>query len=656
MNPSAPARYRPDIDGLRAVAVLSVIAFHVDARLVPGGFAGVDIFFVISGFLITGIVVDDVRSGAFSFRAFYARRMRRLGPALAVVVLATLGAGILLLLPEDLMALARSALAAMAFVANIFFEQTVAASYFAPATNTIPLLHLWSLGVEEQFYLAWPVALVIAARWLSPRQLLAMALLVAAGSLLLSQHEVGSDPMRGYYGLPSRVFELLAGAAVAFAVRAAASPPRRAVREALALVGAGAVAFSLAFVGEDGFPGLAALPVTVGTALVLVAGAGGATFVGRVLSLRLLVGIGLISYSLYLWHWPILAFLRYLFPVLSPAMAIGAVVATFVLSIASYRLVERPARRAGWSFARVAAAFALIPAAGVAAVSFWLVGTDGYGPYGAAYREALAETRRISAPAYAYPYVCQDKVWKTADLDRPACVINPSAENGAKPRTLLWGDSHAAHYIGVVGAIAERAGFALRDIVYSSCPPLLAPTKNFGEAPYVEACARAQRFMETGIDRFRTVILAAAWQSYAPRPGFAEEVRATVTELRRRGHPVILLGQVPSMPGFDRRCEQKAIKAPVLDCRAVLARVAHRPAPFNATLAEIAGSIDGVSYFDIDVVTCADGTCSAYLGGEPVYFDRQHLSMAGSWAVGRALVERFGVPAAFRLAEEPAAP
>ena len=241
------AHYRADIDGLRAVAVISVVLFHIDKGLLPGGFAGVDMFFVISGYLITGILFDGRRAGTFTFAEFYRRRAKRIGPALAVVILATLVVGILVMLPADLSALSQSALASMAFVANLYFEAAIDTSYFATSSDTLPLLHIWSLGVEEQFYFVWPAALMLAARYLTRRQLVAMAILVCLGSVILSQYYVQSDEMRAYYRLPSRAFELLAGA-TCFLLAVPGAIPQRWLREVLALTGAVAIAFSLAFV------------------------------------------------------------------------------------------------------------------------------------------------------------------------------------------------------------------------------------------------------------------------------------------------------------------------------------------------------------------------------------------------------------------------
>ena len=621
--------------------------FHIDAGLLPGGFAGVDIFFVISGFLITGIVCNGLEAGSFSIVEFYRRRIKRIGPVLAVVVLTTVVLGILILLPDDLTALGRSAVASLVFVANLYFEQSIDDSYFASSSDTIPLLHIWSLGVEEQFYLVWPAVLLISAKLLSRRQLLCLAVLIGVGSVMLSQYYVDSDPMRAYYRLPSRVFELLAGAACFFATTLRVRPVRsRWAREGMAAVGAVAVLVSLVFVTEDsGFPGINALPVTLGTAALLVAGSEATTTIGSVLATRVLVGIGLISYSLYLWHWPILAYLRYLFVDLVPMLAIGAFTITFVLSVASYWIIERPTRRISWSFRCVAAAFALAPFAVVLAVAIWLTLTDGFGPYGPSYQRALAEADRISSAASAYSYVCQTRSFGPSLLHDSRCFVNGEGRNPEETPILLWGASQAAHYIGILGAVARSIGFSFRNAEHNACPPLIAPSRSYvAIAERADACAESQKAVEQELGRFDTVILGGAWQSYSTRAGFELDLRETVRELRIRGHDVILLGQVPFMPRFDRACEQKALKVTLLRCRERNSGLPYQPKPFNAVLKDIADGFSGVTYFDVDKMICPKERCSAYLGRIPIYCDQSHLNMAGSWALGQRYLKRHGIP------------
>lgn len=303
--------YRPDIDGLRAVAVLAVVLFHIEPNWVPGGFVGVDIFFVVSGFLITGIISREQAGGDFSFAQFYRRRVKRIVPALLCVLSATLVIGYLVLLPDDLEQLARSTIASLIFVSNIYFTYALDTSYFADSASLEPLLHLWSLGVEEQFYIFWPIILALATRYITSSAakglLLTLAIVV---SFLSVELFYDLDPMFQYYMLPGRAGELLLGAA-AFYVTQRCPDLSESFCFVLSVVGTTLIVASLVLLsGEDRFPGIHAVPVTLGVALVLI---GGTTknVVSSALSIRPAIWVGLISYSMYLWHWPILAFLKY---------------------------------------------------------------------------------------------------------------------------------------------------------------------------------------------------------------------------------------------------------------------------------------------------------------------------------------------------------
>ena len=298
-------RYRRDIDGLRAIAILPVLLFHAHVPGFSGGYVGVDIFFVISGFLITGIIAREVDEQRFSLVHFYERRFRRIMPALSLMILAVLAAACWLYLPGDIEGVPKSALAATLFASNLwFFTDT---GYFAGGADVKPLLHTWSLAVEEQFYIGFPILLMLvarfAARW---RGLIVGA--IAAISLALAIALQRDTSGFTFYLLPTRAWELFAGALLALGAIPAARA--RWLREALAWSGLLSVAFAVIFyTRETVFPGITALPPVLGAALLLHSAPG--TSVGRLLSMPLFVGVGLISYSLYLWHWPLIVFTEY---------------------------------------------------------------------------------------------------------------------------------------------------------------------------------------------------------------------------------------------------------------------------------------------------------------------------------------------------------
>jgi peptidoglycan/LPS O-acetylase OafA/YrhL len=346
-------RYRADIDGLRAVAVLAVMLFHARLGVVPGGYVGVDIFFVISGFLISSIIVDGLKQSTFSMAQFYDRRVRRIFPALFTVMAACMAAGWIYLTPADYKNFAISVTSTAVFLSNVSFNRK--AGYFAPAASTQPLLHTWSLGVEEQFYAIVPFVLILLYRhaWRTRAPIILGAALLSLG---YAAYGVDHEWTSAFYLLPSRAWELLTGMAIAAGIVPAIK--WRPAREAAGLTGLAMIAAAcLLYTSETHFPGLAALLPCVGTALLIHSGNGNSalppTAVSRLLSLPALVFTGKISYSLYLWHWPLLAFAEYNWPeAFNTPLRLGLIALAVVLSVLTWRFVEQPARQKSLPSAR----------------------------------------------------------------------------------------------------------------------------------------------------------------------------------------------------------------------------------------------------------------------------------------------------------------
>lgn len=339
------ASYRPDIDGLRAVAVLLVVLNHVGFSAFSGGYIGVDVFFVISGYLITGIIMSQMEKGTFSFSDFYMRRARRILPALYVVLLAVMVASYYMYLPSDYSVLSQSTLSAIAFASNIFFWKN-SGGYFSSSAEEMPLLHIWSLSVEEQFYFVWPLALLLIIKLKSKVNRLLVIGAALAASFALAEIGVSKEWSSTYFLLPSRAGELLVGAILALWVskRQPASSsgilPNIAAAAGLLMVVLPAFLLSK----TSGFPGVNALIPCLGAALIIGSRTFGNTFVSHALSTRPLVFVGLISYSLYLWHWPLISFLRYSKVEITPSIAAGLVAASVLMGYLSWRFVEQTFR------------------------------------------------------------------------------------------------------------------------------------------------------------------------------------------------------------------------------------------------------------------------------------------------------------------------
>ena len=495
--------HRAEIDGLRAWAVLPVILFHAGFSFFGGGYVGVDVFFVISGFLITSIIANELRGGRFSIVRFYERRARRILPALFFVMLVCLPMAWWLMLPQEAVGFGRSLVAVSAFASNMFFWRT--SGYFDLAAEEKPLLHTWSLGVEEQFYVVFPVLLALCWRW-GTRRLVTLLLLLAAASLLASEWALESHALASFFLAPLRAWELLAGALLALGanqrleIRQLAQWPRWA-REALAALGLLLIAVPVfAYDATTPFPGVSALPPVLGTLLAL-AFAQPDTAAGQLLRLRPVLWLGLISYSAYLWHQPLLAFARLASPGAPAVWLMGALAAlSLALGHLSWRYIEAPFRAGSrWSRRSVFAG------AGAATVAFVAVGavlnaTQGLPQRWSAQHRPLiepAKTRFEGCPAIdAWLHVC------------------PVGKPGHLPSVALLGDSHAyalATALDMRLAAAGRAGV----VVHTACHPIAGifdsrePTTEARVAYCTEAHRRLQDFVaQPGIAQ---VVLAMRW-------------------------------------------------------------------------------------------------------------------------------------------------
>ncbi|HTC14781.1 MAG TPA: acyltransferase family protein [Steroidobacteraceae bacterium] len=492
----AAEAYRPDIDGLRALAVTLVIAYHVCPQVLPGGFSGVDVFFVISGFLITRLVLDDLSAGRFSLRRFYARRVRRIVPALLLVLASCWLVGWFVLLPGEFRWFGASLLWCAPFLANVFFAH--ATGYFDPATDANVLLHLWSLGVEEQFYLLWPLLLLLAAR---ARVVTPVLLAVFASSLAISVLGARIAPVSHFFLPGPRAWELTAGGLLALRALGGAAPwsPPWAARAALcglALILAGATLLS----ANDTFPGLWGL-VPVGGALLLI-GAGPGTPLNRLFGSRPLVRLGQLSYVLYLWHWPVLAFVRIVWgreP--SALMLAGALAITALLAWLTHQLLEQPLRHGAW---------------GARAVPALLAGLAGFTLLGAATAAGRLPGRLSGAAFSSWEAATIDwHIRGAGDVEHMGDFETLHLRSARRTTTLFIGDSHLQQYWPRVTAVVDAQPRAARSVLfaaYAGCPmlPGLNALRQPRDCDRFFAYATAQAW-QPQVD---TVVFGAFWELY----------------------------------------------------------------------------------------------------------------------------------------------
>ena len=463
--------YRSDIDGLRGLAVLSVVFYHAKLSC-PGGFVGVDVFFVISGYLIAGLILKELQAGTFSIAAFWERRMRRIFPACAVMVLVTLVAGAFVPSAVDYVQLGQSALMQSVMASNLFFWRK-AGGYF-DQENFRPLLHTWSLAVEEQFYLLFPLGLWALFRFGQARRLSIWLLAAALGSLLLAAAEMSSSHINAaFYLLPERAWELLIGALLTV-LPAAWLASSRWQRELVAWLGlAGILVPVWLYSDKTSFPGLTALPSCLGAAALIWANTQNGkttTWPGRLLAARPLVFVGLISYSLYLWHWPVLAFANYGWSS-SASVPVGVagmeVTVAIVLALVSWRWVETPFRQKRIAEPR-RAIFQL-----VATVSVLLILISASVVVSRGFPSRLSELVRQNEAAL------KDKGYRgetlTADVQSGRIPRFGAKSINLPPRVLLWGDSHAEHAVKALDVLCRNTGIAFEVITANGTPPVNSP-------------------------------------------------------------------------------------------------------------------------------------------------------------------------------------
>ncbi|MCF5655330.1 acyltransferase family protein, partial [Pseudomonas poae] len=545
--------YRRDIDGLRAIAVLAVVLFHFGVPGVTGGFVGVDVFFVISGFLITSIIWRERQAGRFSFVEFWARRARRILPALFVMIVATLVAGWFLLAPKDYEELGRAAHYQVIFTSNLLFARQH--GYFEAASDIKPLLHTWSLAVEEQFYILFPLLLtLLSSRLKHWRLALFGVLLVSFG---MSVWAVEHEPQKAFFLLHLRAWELLAGAMLAVmpAREWRASP---ALAQCVSLAAMGLILIAVfGFDSHTAFPGATALLPVLGVVGLIWANGQQYTWVGRLLSSRLMVGLGLISYSWYLWHWPVFVYANYAaVDGLSATELGGLMLLSLVLGYLSWRFVETPFREKRLLATRKA----ILVAAAVGILSIGLTGV--------ALRKADGVPSRLSEQALRY---AKAKKWSPelmacmADKDTPDerlfCHFGP--KNPAVS-ALVWGDSHATALIPALEIGAEKHDISLMEASFAGCVPL-------DGLENIARCAHFNRRVEKAMSEqpISDVVLAARWSLYLygqmsgdkehalkdPSTGqyvravaeqrFADGMRERIKGLRAAGHRVWLVKEVP---------------------------------------------------------------------------------------------------------------
>ena len=540
--------YRPDIDGLRAVAVLGVLFFHAGLGC-QGGFVGVDVFFVISGFLITSLILRDLREGTFSFADFWARRIRRIVPALAVMTLVVIVVGYFGMFPDYYEALGKQMIALVLCISNVkFWKET---GYFDTASDEKPLLHTWSLSVEEQSYFIIPIALFLVFKFRRETFALPLIILTCLGSFTMSVYASYNHPSANFYLLPTRAWELGAGSLLAFA--GPINSPK--LREVSSCIGLGLIIGCYILFPEDAsFPGVAALPPVIGTALIIWSGIGQTNLpaIGRLLTLKTIVGIGLISYSLYLWHWPIFAFQKHLgYSSESQKIQIILLLISFVPAWLSWRFVETPFRRKALLRSRksILAFGSSLALFGVTVGSVSLASNGNMNRFPKNQISTYLENTNLRE-SWSYESSIDDLESLSPYIEQPQKAS----------MVFVWGDSHAMHFIPAIKKICKNSNQDLYVATYSSTAPIIGnyhrKNMKYGlneKAPEWNSKVIVKLLSIVKDYNESILIIGAKWDSYL-RDGdsFITPFRKTLLKLSASSiQKIIIMSQVPRF-GNDR--------------------------------------------------------------------------------------------------------
>lgn len=652
-------KYRPDIDGLRAVAVLSVVAFHAFPAWMKGGFVGVDVFFVISGFLISTIIFENLDKGTFSFAEFYARRIKRIFPAVLLVLIASFAFGWFALLADEYKQLGKHIAAGAGFVSNFILWGE--AGYFDNSAETKPLLHLWSLGIEEQFYIVWPFVLWLA--WKNKLNLLTLTILVAFVSFYLNLKGIKKDAVATFYSPQTRFWELLAGSTLAwFALykkdaftryklkvdgwlakliyRETVQVDGKTLSNVTSFLGCLLLAYGFwRITKEVSFPGKWAVIPVLGAVLIILAGPK-AWINRKILSNKIVVWFGLISFPLYLWHWPLLSFARIVeSEVPSRNIRLAAVVLSIVLAWLTYKLVERPLRFGKHSKPKVAVLVVLMIVAGY--VGYNTYDRDGYEFRNSIKAFANNKNELIRTPAI------DDDCLKYTGIEKPLFPYCRFTNANSDETVAVVGDSHAhVAYPGIAEYLRNK-GVNTVLLANSGCPPFVGSYRGNNQVEKDACRDRVEQLLDTVKNKkdIKRVFVFTRGPVYntgtepltgnkdltggnnTPIAEFANSAQISFDRLSKSGKLIFYVTENPELNYSAESCLSRPFKSMVRNCSVEKKSVLERQANYLSAFSNLKNVtiINSLSAF------CPQEDCVVFDdNGSLLYADDDHLSVAGS--------------------------
>ncbi len=626
-------QYRADIDGLRAIAVLLVVFFHAKFSAISGGFVGVDVFFVISGFLISIIISKEVAENRFSYKSFYLRRIKRLAPALIGLLVLTTIPAYLFLFSDDFEIFGRNLIHAYLSTSN-FFLWTNTGGYFSPNTDLFPLLHTWSLAVEEQFYFIWPALFILLNKLTKGKYLTRIMFVFTLSLLALSVYLANYTPHSAYFLLPARAFELMMGAmlAVSYAKVPNASKNMNHVLSVTAL----ALIVIPAFVidKQSVFPGFNAFWPCLGAVLLIVTGKNQERMgiVNSVISHKGFVGIGLMSYSLYLWHWPIFSFIQYLGLEMTGLLRIAAVVLSFVLAYLSWKYIEQSVHKLKLPTLGSAMKKIMLPSFILLTGMYGVI--DGLNGFPDRFDKLEEFDKKKNFPS-TVRNKCHD-----ADLlgNIDKCWLGVQKE---KIDGMLIGDSFANHSASLIDVFAKDAGLLIHDSS-SGGHPILTRFRSPGVYDYPPEYAEARLKLAL---QYEHIIIGAHWGLYS-KPGSLNYIRLleTIEEIVEQDIKVTIVFALPPTTSENLH-KLKLVKGNRFVFFENGASSIELPQYWESELAiEIKERFPQINYIDMKDVMCENGQCQLTINGVVVYRSNDHFNTIGGHLMAEKYLKEIGNP------------
>ncbi len=634
-----PIKYRPDIDGLRAIAIISVIIFHF-CNLLPSGYIGVDVFFVISGFLITKIILKEQQAGQFSFVNFYTRRILRIFPALFVMLFVSFIFAALTLATKDMIWFTRSLHYSSLQISNFFFQRTV--NYFDANEGFEPLVHTWSLAVEEQFYLLMPAIAIFLLRFKNKRNLAFYGIVILSLiSLTLSQIMVFANQKIAFFSIVSRFWELGIGCLIAFGKINISSSK---TNNLLSLLGLALVLLSSVVINYSYFPGLIALIPCVGAALIILSGEKNhQTFVGKLLSGGFFVFIGKISYSLYLWHLPLLTIYKKYKGVsqLSLTENLILIAILVIISVLSWKFIELPFRRKYASF-KTGQNKIKHPFFGAAICILFLttLSTISQKTNGLSFRLEKSDLlMQQNLDQYAeFEKKCGVGKNSTPFPDIDKCVIG---KNQKEYEVVVLGDSHAGHYSSAITSWAEKRDLSVMSFYLFLCPPIISDEQDLAKQKCQDYRQKIKHILQNN-NHIKYVFLAGRWHDISDFDLFKKQINDTIKYAASLNKKVIIMGAIPDsrfakMEVSPLECLeskltplQKLFPAANQNCSSLPLQRFSKQLEYERVINEVASKYKNVTYFDPFKNMCDDKNCYFVKDGKLLYADKDHLNANGA--------------------------